>query len=51
MASSLNYAFHRTPQVVRALQEWEVSVLDRLMSQEPLGEVVPKRKYRRGGAR
>ena len=49
---SLNYAFHRTPAVVHALQQWEVSVLDRILSQEPLGEVVPVRKYRsKGGVR
>lgn len=47
----MQYAFSRTPAVVKALQYWEVSVLDRILSQEPLGEVVPKRKYRRGGAR
>lgn len=51
-AGAVQYAFHKTPAVVHALQEWEVSVLDRLLSMEPLGEVVPKRKYKgKGGAR
>lgn len=41
------YAFHRTPAVVRALQQWEVSVWDRLLSEEPLGEVQRVRRRRR----
>lgn len=43
-STTTNYAFHGTPAVVQALQQWEVSVLDRLLSQGAVGEAGPQRK-------